>query len=202
MRNSKKSLTEQINWSWNPDVRLLFQTLKKRENREVLRCFGGPGRLGRGRAGRWERFDMNDFNIPSPSVLIFQNPSSYTVRSGIIRDFLACLLKVATNNSITMLVSNGSVVVIPVLHSHDGMGLKPGDPLTKELVGTVYKIDVAFVKNHPKPKPQELTPNILRQANVSVLTSVDNKLTRKKRQCVGSGNFRQKYAGRGNFSKK
>ena len=157
-----------------------FSNIEKIGNRRVLRCFHGPGKVGRGRAGRWEQFDMNDFNVPSPSVEILKNPSSYTVRSGIIRDFLAGLLKVATNNSITTLVSNGSVIVIPVLHSHDGMGLKPGckyDPLTKELVGTVDKIDVAFVKNHPKPKPQELRPKFIREANVSVLTSVDNKLT-------------------------
>ena len=59
------------------------------------------------------------------------------------------------------------------------MGLKPGwyDPLAKELVGTVYKIDVAFVKNHPKPEPQELRPKFIKEANISVLTSIDNKLT-------------------------
>ena len=94
---SKKSRAEQIKWSWNPDVRLPFQTLEKIGNRRVLWCFRGLGKVGRGRAGRWEPFDMNDFDIPSSSVEILKKPSSYTVRSGIIRDFLAGLLKVATN---------------------------------------------------------------------------------------------------------
>ena len=70
---SKKSRAEQIKCSWNPDVRLPFQTLEKIGNRRVLRCFRGLGKVGRGRAGRWERFDMNDFDIPSSSVEILKN---------------------------------------------------------------------------------------------------------------------------------
>ncbi|VDI59965.1 Hypothetical predicted protein [Mytilus galloprovincialis] len=62
----------------------------------------------------------------------------------------------------------------------DGMALKPGlmvDIRQGVLIGGTLKIDNEFIERHPNPSPEMLKSLFVQEAEVTCLTSLDNKLT-------------------------
>ena len=61
---------------------------------------------------------------------------------------------------------------------NDGTPLKPAiklDSRLKENVGLKFKVDLAYVKEHPNPSADDLRVNMITEAAVSSLTTLDNK---------------------------
>ena len=63
---------QQVRWAWNKDVKEFLRSVRK---------------IGK---KRWSDFDINSFNIPTPSLdsVSRDRQKSYTPRSGIITEFL------------------------------------------------------------------------------------------------------------------
>ena len=69
------------------------------------------------------------------------------------------------------------MLVIPRALANDGTALKPAiefDSRIKENVGLKFKVDLDYIKKNPKPSPEHLKENIITEAIVSSLTSLDN----------------------------
>ena len=62
----------------------------------------------------------------------------------------------------------------------DGTALKPGlefDARQKRIVGLTNVVDCKFVRDHPKPDPQEIKKKLVTSAEVTFITSIDNSST-------------------------
>lgn len=63
---------------------------------------------------------------------------------------------------------------------NDGTSLKPEiefDSRLKENVGLKFKVDLAYVKEHKDPSADDLRENMITEAIVSSLTTLDNKFS-------------------------
>lgn len=90
------------------------------------------------------------------------------------------LIATSEENSVCPIISQRSLRVIPVSYATDGMSLKPGlqfDSRLKELVGLVFPVDLEYVQANPRPDPQMLKTSFVTEADASVLTTLDGKLT-------------------------
>lgn len=138
--------------------------------------FNRTGNAGIG--SRWEKWDINRFNLPFLSARTLQRltDNSYTTQSGVIVAFL----KLANTAEVVTLADTESLKVVLVVDLLDGMQIKPGcqiDQITKELVGSTEKIDVEFVKQNSSLEPLKLKNNLVTEAVVGVVTTIDGKLT-------------------------
>jgi hypothetical protein len=145
----------------------------------------GPGFLGKRRGKYIDEFSMQNFNIPIPSLdRLYKDQSSYTTKSGIYKPFLQAAhqmaVKYVDENRLLRMKDNESVAAVPVVFSTDGMLLKPGcqrDPVSNELIGTTENIDINYIRQHPKPDPATLKKILVCEADVGVITTLDNKIT-------------------------
>ena len=146
--------------------------------KRVLRLMRGPAREGK---GRWSDFEINNFNIPIPSLdtISRDKGKSYTPRSGIIKQFLQGFIKMAMAHA-QPIAENGLVKTIPVVRSIDGFGLKAGcqrDQIINELIGATQKIDIEYVLTNPNPDPAKLRDLLVKEAESEVLTTLDCSTT-------------------------
>ncbi|VDI07902.1 Hypothetical predicted protein [Mytilus galloprovincialis] len=142
----------------------------------------GPGFLGTGKGGI-KHFDWKSWNLPLPSHFArHKNVSGYTTENGIHCNLLRSFLEICAQEDsvVTSLLNNGYTKVIPVAMQKDGMALKPGlmvDIRQGVLIGGTLKIDNEFIERHPNPSPEMLKSLFVQEAEVTCLTSLDNKLT-------------------------
>ena len=69
---------------------------------------------------------------------------------------------------------------IPCAYASDGTALKPAiefDSRLKQNIGLAIKVDLSYVKKTIIPSPDELKKNIITEAIVSSLTTLDNKIS-------------------------
>ena len=126
-------------------------------------------------------FDISSFNIPIPSLdAIFRDKGkSYTPRSGIIKQFLQCFIKMAMAHA-QPIAEDGLVKTVPVVRSIDGFGLKAGcqrDQIINELIGATQKIDMDYVLANPNPDPAKLRDLLVKESESEVFTTLDCSTT-------------------------
>ena len=74
-------------------------------------------------------------------------------------------------------IETSKIKVIPCASANDGTAPKPAieyDPRQKVNVGLTVPVDVSFVKENPEPSPGFLKNNIITEALVSSVTTLDN----------------------------
>lgn len=175
---TKQDRRQQVCWSWDNDVKEFLRSIRKVGKKRVLRLMRGPVREGK---GRWSDFDINNFNIPIPSLdtISRDKGKSYTPRSGIIKQFLQGFIKMAMAHA-QPIAENGLVKTIPVVRSIDGFGLKAGcqrDQIINELIRATQKIDIEYVLTNPNPDPAKLRDLLVKEAESEVLTTLDCSTT-------------------------
>ena len=182
---SKGTNAEKVHWKWSEDVKEFLRAIRNIGKKRVIRLIRGPGYH---RLTRWAEFSVERYNIPSPSLdALDDNGSGYTPRFGIIVPYLkACLLVCKTDSNLS-LESNNLALVIPIIRSIDGFGLKAGcgrDQNLNELVAATVKIDVDYVKNNPKPDIPTMKNQLITEAEPEILATFDGKAF-----CVAGTNY-------------
>ncbi|CAG2235332.1 unnamed protein product [Mytilus edulis] len=167
---------------WDERILEFVETIEYHGHKKVLNILRGPGFLGTGKGGI-KHFDWKSWNLPLPSHFArHKNVSGYTTENGIHCNLLRSFLEICAQEDsvVTSLLNNGYTKVIPVAMQKDGMALKPGlmvDIRQGVLIGGTLKIDNEFIERHPNPSPEMLKSLFVQEAEVTCLTSLDNKLT-------------------------
>ena len=68
----------------------------------------------------------------------------------------------------------------PCVFANDGTSLKPAiefDSHLKENVGLKFKVDLTYIKEHTDPSAEDLCNNIITEAIVPSLTTLDKKVS-------------------------
>ena len=76
------------------------------------------------------------------------------------------------------IVETSYLTVYPCCLANDGTAIKPAiefDERLKENVGLTFNIDIDYVRKNPKPSADFLKKNLVTEAIVSSVTSIDNK---------------------------
>ena len=113
---------------------------------------------------------------PSESVCA-KYQAGYTPESGVIKPLSLGHLELLKNSQAKPLIETPELIVIPYALANDGMALKPAiefDPRLKENIGLKKPVDIHYVYENPSPSPEYLKENIVTEAIVSSLTSLDN----------------------------
>lgn len=145
----------------------------------------GPGGLNASKdKGTWKsdkRVDFSRFGIPLPSKrTVRRNKPGYSMASGIIMNLLMSILKIADSQNAGCYVNNSAIKAIAISLTRDGLGLKPSlefDERRKVLVGSTKKIDIDYIKKNPVPDPSELEKSMIKDADISVVTTLDRKIS-------------------------
>lgn len=108
------------------------------------------------------------------------NKPGYTVASGIIRNLLLSILRIADFQNAFCYVNSSTIKAIAISLTRDGLGRKPGlefDERRKVPVGSTNKIDIDFRRKNPVPNPSELKQSMIKDADISVVSTIDRKIS-------------------------
>jgi len=110
--------------------------------------------------------------------------SGYTTLGGTVKQWLVTGLELAnaaslSSNGFVPLVDTPSLKSFAVALENDGTTIKPGieyDEQQQINVGIQGRADLAFVKGNPNPTSEFLRSNVVTEANVSYLSTLDNEV--------------------------
>ena len=126
------------------------------------------------------RTDFSRFGIPLPSKrTVRRNKPGYTMASGIIKNLLVSILRIADSQNTCCYVNSSTVKAIAISLTRDGLGFKPGlefDERKKVLVGSPNKIDMDYIRKNPVPNPSQPKQGMIKDADISVVTTIDRKI--------------------------
>lgn len=108
------------------------------------------------------------------------NKPGYTVASGIIRNLLLSILRIADFQNAFCYVNSSTIKAIAISLTRDGLGRKPGlefDERRKVPVGSTNKIDIDFIRKNPVPNPSELKQSMIKDPDISLVTTIDRKIS-------------------------
>lgn len=130
--------------------------------------------------GRNSHVNLADkkMNLGGPSESVCAKyQAGYTPESGIIKPLSLGHMELLKNSQARSLIETTKLNVIPCALANDGTALKPAiefDPRLKENIGLKTPVDIQYVKENLTPSPEYLKDNIVTEAIVSSLTSLDN----------------------------
>ena len=118
-------------------------------------------------------------NLGGPSETVCAKyQAGYTPDSGIIKPLSLGHIELLKNSQAKTLIETSKLTVFPCALANDGTALKPAiefDSRLKENVGLKTTVDIIYyVKANPSPSPEFLRENLVTEAIVSSLTSLDN----------------------------
>ena len=121
--------------------------------------------------------------------------TDFTTKSGIIKRLSIINLKLMVNetmNSVMPLTDTSDLKIVPCAYSTDRTALKPAveyDPLSKANIGLSFPVSVDYVKKSTPPDPKQLEQDIIHEAVVGWVTSLDNvtSLPLSLEYCTKSG---------------
>ena len=117
-------------------------------------------------------------NLGGPSQYVgVKYLAGYTPQSGLIKPLSLGHMTLLKNSQAKPLIETPNLTVIPCAFGNDRTALKPTidfDPRLKENVGLTTPIDLCYVLKNPSPSTYFLKKNIVTEALVSSLTSLDN----------------------------
>ncbi len=99
----------------------------------------------------------------------------YTPESGVIKPLSLGHMTLLKNSQAKPLIQTPNLTMIPCAFGNDGMALKPAiefDSRLKENIGLTTPVDLRYMQK--KPSRDFLKENIVTEALVSSLTSLDN----------------------------
>jgi len=161
----------------------LFDTIKYLGGERTRKFVHGPGFHGSGKGGIKQFKSFSNFNLCGPSTNTSKRyHAGYTTESGVIKPHLKSLHSFThqPNTNIAKLLDTEKLQVIPMAQASDGTALKPGlefDARQKLIIGLVYKVDSAYIKEHPFPEPKEIKTKLITSADVTYTTALDNGAT-------------------------
>ncbi len=169
-------------YQWDPTIVRWARSLLRLGKSRTYNFLRGPGGFNTPKEVKRQlkkRMDFGRFGIPLPSKrTLRRNKPGYTTASGIIKNLLISVLKIAHVQNANWCVNNSDVKAIAISLTRDGLGLKPSlefDERKKTLVGSTKTIDTDYIKKNPIPNPSELKKNMIKDADISVVTTYRQK---------------------------
>lgn len=163
---------------YDREVVEFFNTITYLGGRRTANFIRGPMNLGDGRHSHLNQENDKKMNLGGPSKSLIQTfQAGYTPESGIIKPLSLGHIELLKNSEAKPLIETPNLLVIPCALANDGTALKPAiefDSRLKENVGLKFEVDLDYIKKNPKPSPEHLKENIIAEAIVSSLTSLDN----------------------------
>ena len=163
---------------YDREVVEFFNTITYLGGRRTANFIRGPMNLGDGRHSHLNQECDKKINLGGPSEsLIQKSQAGYTTESGVIKPLSLGNIELLKNSEAKPLIETPKLLVIPCALANDGTGLKPAiefDARIKENLGLKFPVDLDYIKKNPKPSPEHLKENIVTEAIVSSLTSLDN----------------------------
>lgn len=163
---------------YDREVVEFFNTITYLGGRRTANFIRGPMNLGDGRHSHLNQELDKKMNLGGPSEsLIQKSQTGYTSESGVIKPLSLGHIELLKNSEAKPLIETPNLLVSPCALANDGTALKPTiefDARIKENVGLKFPVDLDYIKKNPKPSPEHLKENIVTEAIVSSLTSLDN----------------------------
>ena len=163
--------------SYDPEVVEFFNTITYLGGRRTTCFIRGPMNLGDGRNSH-VTLSEKKMNLGGPSESVCaKHQAGYTPASGVIKPLSLGHMTLLKNSQAKPLIKTPNLTVIPCAFANDGTALKPAiefDPRLKENIGLTTPVDLRYVLGNPCPSPDFLKENIVTEALVSSLTSLDN----------------------------
>lgn len=172
------------NWEYDTEVVEFFNTIKYLGGERTVNFVRGPMWLGTGKGGKKNPEDVKP-NLGGPSRTTRQKQTSgYTTQSGIIKRWLCTALELASSSSRSYVpqpfVETPVVKSFAIALENDGTALKPSiqyDEKQQLNIGLKERVDFAFVKANPNPTSGYLRSNVVTEANVSFISTLDNRVS-------------------------
>ncbi len=167
---------------YDKDVVEFFNTIKYLGGERTANFVRGPMYIGTGKGSKKDNEEAK-MNLGGPSRRTMQKASpGYTTSSGIVKPWLQSILTLANDekSSCVPLVDNDVLKVFPGCLQNDGTPLKPSilfDDQQNVCIGLQDKCDIQFVRANPEPDPTFLRENVVTEANVDYVTTLDNNLS-------------------------
>ena len=168
---------------YDKEVIEFYNSIRYLGGESTVNLLRGPGWHGQGRKGKGhfdEGAKRGNFHGPSAATCAKQQ-AGYTVKSGVIRDLVTTMIKLADNSAtVKPLVHLTIARVYPVAIANDGTALKPGlrfNERVKRVVGLNVDVDLAFAQQNPKPTPEFLKESVIIEATVSFATTLENEVS-------------------------
>ncbi|KAJ7383334.1 hypothetical protein OS493_028882 [Desmophyllum pertusum] len=162
---------------YDQEVVEFFNTITYLGGKRTACFIRGPMNLGDGRNSHVNLTDKK-MNLGGPSESVCAKyQAGYTPESGVIKPLSLGHMELLKNSQAKSLIETPKLTVIPCALANDGTALKPAiefDPRLKENIGLTTPIDIHYVQGNPSPSPDYLKDNIVTEAIVSSLTSLDN----------------------------
>lgn len=178
-----KYLNDVLEVMYNPfhqydqEVVEFFNTITYLGGRRTTCFIRGPMNLGDGRNSH-ARLSEKKMNLGGPSESVCAKyQAGYTPESGVIKPLSLGHMTLLKNSEAKPLIATPKLTVIPCAFANDGTALKPAiefDPRLKQNIGLTTPVDLRYALENPTPSPDYLKENIVTEAIVSSLTSLDN----------------------------
>ena len=178
-----KYLNDVLEIMYNPfheydqEVVEFFNTITYLGGKRTTCFIRGPMNLGDGRNSPVSLTDKK-MNLGGPSESVCaKHQAGYTPESGVIKPLSLGHMELLRNSQAKSLIETPKLNVIPCALANDGTALKPAiefDSRLKENIGLKTPVDIHYAKENPSPFPDYLKDNIVTEAIVSSLTSLDN----------------------------
>ncbi|CAC5404646.1 unnamed protein product [Mytilus coruscus] len=140
----------------------------------------GPGFLGPGRGGIKHVNTLSDFNLCGPSTHALRKcQAGFSTKSGVYSSLMNAFYQNALLEKalVPPLFSSDTVHIIPCCLADDGTALKPGleyDNTHHCVVGLTDSLNADYIKANPIANNLHLKSQMVTEADVSFLTSLDN----------------------------
>ncbi len=164
---------------YDKDVIEFFNSITYLGGRKVACFIRGPMNFGEGRGSHLHPANEKRMNLGGPSYkTCLKHQAGYTNDPGVWKPLSLGLYDIMQKFHASTVVETDQVVVYPCCLANDGTALKPAiefDERLKENVGLTFNLDIDYIRKNSKPDTKFLKENLVTEAIVSSVTSLDNK---------------------------
>lgn len=164
---------------YDKDVIEFFNSITYLGGRKVACFIRGPINCKEGKGSHLNTNNEKRMNLGGPAYkTCLKHQAGYTNEPGVWKPLsLGHLSLLQIFNSLPVLKTD-ELIAYPCCLANDGTALKPAiefDERLKENVGLTRNLKIDFVKSNPQPTTAFLKDNLVTEAIVSSVTSLDNK---------------------------
>ena len=180
-----KFLNDVVEIYYNPlheydrDVIEFFNTITYLGGRKVACFIRGPMNRSEGRGSHLDPANEKLINLGGPSYkTCLKHQAGYTNEPGVWKPLSLGQLQLMQIFRCVSIIKTNYLTVYPCSLANDGTAIKPAiefDERLKENVGLTFNLDIDYVRRNPNPSPDFLKENLVTEAIVSSVTSIDNK---------------------------
>ena len=180
-----KFLNDVVEIYYNPlheydkDVVEFFNTIPYLGGRKVACFIRGPMNRSERKGSHFDSANEKRMNLGGPSYkTCLKHQAGYTNEPGVWKPLSLRQIELMQTFLAVSIVETSFLTVYPYCLANDGTAIKPAiefDERLKENVALKFNIDIDYIRRNPKPSADFLKENLVTEAIVSCVTSIDNK---------------------------